>query len=144
MDKIKNNSKRRKFEKENKPKQVPRAVLEHYAKTFKEKFENYDIGKLDEAKNNHEYAIILQNHLDDLAKDEKEQLERYNEYMKNKTPGMSDQEVRFFQALRGWFDHGPVDIKYNRSTANLFVDGKRVYRELANMILKSRKQKEVK
>ena len=143
MEKIKNNSKRRKLAKENKPKQVPRAVLEYYAKSFKEKFENYDMKKLDEAKENKEYAIILQSHLNDIAKEEKEQTERYNEYMRNKTPGMSDEEVVFFKALRRWFDRGPVDVLYNRSTSSLFVEGKRVYRELANVILKSRKKREI-
>ena len=143
MEKIKNNSKRRKLAKENKPKQVPRAVLEYYAKSFKEKFENYDMKKLDEAKENKEYAIILQSHLNDIAKEEKEQTERYNEYMRNKTPGMSDKEVVFFKALRRWFDRGPVDVLYNRSTSSLFVEGKRVYRELANVILKSRKKREI-
>ena len=143
MEKIKNNSKRRKLAKENKPKQVPRAVLEYYAKSFKEKFENYDMKKLDEAKENKEYAIILQSHLNDIAKEEKEQTERYDEYMRNKTPGMSDEEVVFFKALRRWFDRGPVDVLYNRSTSSLFVEGKRVYRELANVILKSRKKREI-
>lgn len=143
MEKIKNNSKRRKLAKENKPKQVPRAVLEYYAKSFKEKFENYDMKKLDEAKENKEYAIILQSHLNDIAKEEKEQTERYDEYMRNKTPGMSDEELVFFKALRRWFDRGPVDVLYNRSTSSLFVEGKRVYRELANVILKSRKKREI-
>lgn len=143
MAKIKNNSKRRKLNKDNKMKQVPRAVLEHYAESFKKTFENYDMKKLDEARDNHEYAKILLSHLTDIAKDEKEQTERFSAYLKNKEPGMSDEEVRFFKALRGWFDNGPVDIKYNKSTASLFVDGVRAYKGLADMILKSRKPRRV-
>ena len=144
MDKIKNNAKRRKLQKENKPKQVPRAVLEYYAKSFKEKFENYDMKKLNEAEENHEYAVILYNHLTDIAKEAEETRIRNEEYLKNKTPGMADDELHFFKALRRWFDRGPVDILYNRSTASLFIEGQRVYRALADMILKSRGPKGVK